>query len=128
MLTSPELKDFDLETLTSSVHIKDGSLIFNDLNSTGMVGLKSEAIAINGDDTGLKGTFTMTVPKSEKKNLTLPIKLRGSLLKPDISIDPAGLKNYFTKEKVDEVKNKVEEKLNKALGDNAGSLLKGLFD
>jgi len=127
MLTTPELKNFDLATLTSTVHIKDGDLIFNNVNSTGLVGMKSDGVSINGNDTKLKGTVTFTIPHSGKK-LDIPIKLDGDLLSPKLSISAAALKNKLAKEELNKVKSKVEDKVNELLGGKTEGLLKNLFN
>ena len=72
---------------------------------------------------------TLTVGGRAQKvsNFTLPIGLTGSLSNPKIKVDAKALGNLALKAGTDALKQKAGEKLQEALGDKAGGLLKGLF-
>ena len=106
------LHNDDLKALSSRVNV----------TGKGIVNLKNDTI-----DYKIRAAVTKRGQADKVKGIPLVVKITGPLDKPSYVLDVAAMALEKNKEKIDKVKNKLLEKLDKKLGPGAGELLKSFF-
>ena len=131
---SDEPVQTDFSALTGSFKATNGVIDNQDLlamspllriNGAGLVDIAGDALNY-GVDVSIVGTSKGQGGKelADLKGLTIPVKLKGSLSDPKISVDLASMLKDQAEE---ELKAKVSEKLEDKLGGDLGGLVGGLL-
>lgn len=124
----------DFSSLSGSFKATNGVINNQDLlamspllriNGAGIVNLAKNAMDY-GVDVSIVGTSSGQGGKelADLKGLTIPVKLKGSLDDPSISVDLASI---LKQQATDEFQDKATEKLTEELGDDVGGLVGGLL-
>lgn len=124
----------DFSSLSGSFKATNGVINNQDLlamspllriNGAGIVDLAKNAMDY-GVDVSIVGTSSGQGGKelADLKGLTIPVKLKGSLDDPSISVDLASI---LKQQATDEFQDKATEKLTDELGDDVGGLVGGLL-
>ncbi len=117
--------------ISGTATIKNGILHNNDLvalssrvnvTGKGIINLKNDSI-----DYKIRAAVTKRGQVDKVKGIPLVIKITRPLDKPSYTLDVAAMALEKNKEKIEKVKTKLLEKLDKKLGPGAGELLKSFF-
>ncbi len=93
-----------------------------DVTGKGIINLRTDQI-----DYKIRAAVTKRGQKDKVKGIPLIIKISGPLAKPSYQLDVAAIALEKNKAKIDKVKTKLLDKLDKKLGPGAADLLKSFF-
>ncbi|WP_198243224.1 AsmA family protein [methane-oxidizing endosymbiont of Gigantopelta aegis] len=93
-----------------------------DVTGKGIINLRTDQI-----DYKIRAAVTKRGQKDKVKGIPLIIKISGPLAKPSYQLDVAAIALETNKAKIDKVKTKLLDKLDKKLGPGAADLLKSFF-
>ncbi len=93
-----------------------------DVTGKGIINLRTDQI-----DYKVRAAVTKRGQKDKVKGIPLIIKISGPLAKPSYQLDVAAIALETNKAKIDKVKTKLLDKLDKKLGPGAADLLKSFF-